>query len=325
MRQAIADIPRDRLVLVACSGGPDSLALAFAAAQEAAASGRRLGAVIVDHGLQADSAAVAERAAQSCRAAGLDPVDVLRVTVDGGGGPENAARDARRAAITQLAQRIDAAAVLLAHTRDDQAETVLLRLARGSGARTLSGMASVEGLWRRPLLDLPREVVHDSLGEMPVWLDPHNADRAYARTRVRLDALPALVDSLGPDVVDGLARSAALLRDDADALDVLADEAWQGARLDADGVELDVAALAGLMRAVRTRVLRRAAITAGASPAALTRAHTLALEGLISAWHGQGPLDLPGPVRASREYGRLSLRRVSGAGHDPQPPPAQGA
>src|SRR5690606_20312838 len=111
------------LVLVALSGGADSLALAAATAFEAPRAHLRAGAVIVDHGLQAASTEVAERAAEQARALGLDPVVVVRVQVGSAGGPEAAARDARYAALVETIQTTDAAALLLGHTLDDQAET----------------------------------------------------------------------------------------------------------------------------------------------------------------------------------------------------------
>lgn len=305
VEECLADIAGDRLVLVAVSGGADSLALA----QAVAATGRPCAAAIIDHGLQAGSAEVAARAAGECARLGLYPVVVECVDVSAkGSGPEAAARDARRSALEGIADRLGAAAILLAHTRDDQAETVLLRLARGSGARSLAAMAPITGRWRRPLLDVPRDVVRASASGLEVWEDPHNADPAYARTRVRHEALPALVGALGPDVVAGLARSARLLGDDADALDALAREA--GAAVVAQDGSLDVVGLTSLPRALRTRILRSAAITAGCPAGALTSAHVDRLEALVSDWHGQGAVDLPGGLAGERAYGRLAIRRV---------------
>ena len=305
VEECLADIPDDRLVLVGVSGGADSLALA----QAVASAGRPCAAAIIDHGLQADSADVATRAAGECARLGLDPVVVERVDASAkGSGPEAAAREARRSALERIADRLGAAAILLAHTRDDQAETVLLRLARGSGARSLAAMSAVTGRWRRPLLDVPRDVVRASASGLAVWEDPHNLDPAYARTRVRHEALPALVETLGPDVVSGLARSARLLGDDADALDALAREAAT-AVVASDG-SLDVVGLASLPRALRTRILRSAAITAGCPAGALTSAHVDRLEALVSDWRGQGAVDLPGGLAGERAYGRLAIRRV---------------
>lgn len=305
VEERLADIPADARVLVAVSGGADSLALA----QAVASTGRPAAAAIIDHGLQDDSAEVAARAAGECARLGLDPVVVERVDATAkGSGPEAAARDARRSALEGIADRLGAVAILLAHTRDDQAETVLLRLARGSGARSLAAMATVTGRWRRPLLEVPRDVVRASATGLAVWEDPHNADPAYARTRVRHDALPALVEALGPDVVSGLARSARLLGDDADALDSLSREA--GIAVTGPDGSLDVVGLAALPRALRTRILRSAALAAGCPAGALTSAHVDRLEALVSDWHGQGAADLPGGLAGERAYGRLAIRRV---------------
>jgi len=299
------DLPDDARVLVAVSGGADSLALA----QGVARAGRPAAAGIIDHGLQADSMVIAERAARECARLGIDPVVIERVDVTARGvGPEAAAREARRAALEQMADRLGAAVILLAHTRDDQAETVLLRLARGSGARSLSAMAPVTGRWRRPLLDLPRAVVRASATDLDTWEDPHNTDPAFARSRVRHAALPPLVEALGPDVVSGLARSARLLADDADALEALAREAAEP--VTAPDGSLDAEGLAALPRALRTRIIRSAAIAAGCPASALTAEHVDRMELLISDWRGQGGVDLPGGLAGERAYGRLAIRRV---------------
>ena len=304
VEDCLADIPDERVV-VAVSGGADSLALA----QAVAATGRPAAVAIIDHGLQVGSAEVAARAAEECRRLGFEHVVVERVDATSrGSGPEAAARDARRAALEDVADRLGATAILLAHTREDQAETVLLRLARGSGARSLAAMAPITGRWRRPLLDLPRDVVRASASALAFWEDPHNDDPAYSRTRVRHGALPALIEALGPDVVVGLARSARLLGDDADALDSLAREAAR-AVTSPEG-DLEVVGLAALPRALRTRILRTAAIAAGCPAGSLTSAHVDRLEALVSDWHGQGAVDLPGGLAGERSYGRLAIRRV---------------
>ncbi len=305
---ALADVEPGDLVLVACSGGPDSLALAAATAWCAERSAVRAGSVTIDHALQADSAAVAERAAKQCRDLGLDPVVVCRVDVADAGGPEMAARIARYTALDDVAHDLGAVAVLLGHTRDDQAETVLLRLARGSGARTLSGMAERDGLWRRPLLGLGRGTVAEAADEAgSPWRDPHNDDPRYARVRVRR-LLGDLEDALGSGVVAGLARSADLLRDDADALDAWADAVSTVLVSDDDGgVSVGAEVLEGLPRAVRTRIIRRMCLSAGSPADDLTMAHVQTVERLISDWRGQGDINLPGGVTASRAYGRLSV------------------
>lgn len=320
VRAALADVPAASSVLVACSGGPDSLALAAATAFVAPRLGLRAGAVCVDHGLQPGSAEAAARAAATCGRLGLEPAWTERVEVDGrAGGPEAAARAARLAALEAAAERTGAVAVLLGHTMDDQAETVLLRLARGSGARALAGMAAVRGLVRRPFLGLRRaqtRTVCDVLGLQP-WDDPTNADvAAQRRAAVRHEILPALERVLGPGVVPALARSAALLRADADHLDALANQLLDRAVVarSPEGLDLDPAPLAEAPAAVRGRCLRAAALAAGCPAGALAEVHVQALAALVLAWRGQGPIDLPGGVVAGRACGRLWLRAGRGAG-----------
>ncbi|QCX78263.1 tRNA(Ile)-lysidine synthase [Streptomyces sp. YIM 121038] len=300
------------LVLVACSGGADSMALASALAFEAPKLGIRAGAVTVDHGLQAGSDLRAAEVVARMTALGLDPVESLAVSVGRGGGPEAAARDARYAALDAVADRHGAAAVLLGHTRDDQAETVLLGLARGSGIRSLSGMAAVSGRrgrYRRPFLHIDRQTARKAcmVQSLPVWDDPHNADPAYTRSRLRHEGLPALEKALGKGVVEALARTAQLSRDDADALDAWAAQAETSVR-DANG-RLECAKLYALPPAVRRRIVRRAAIDAGAPAGALFARHIEEVDRLITGWRGQGAINLPGKVVAQRQGGRLVIRQ----------------
>ncbi|TWD79869.1 tRNA(Ile)-lysidine synthase [Kribbella amoyensis] len=310
VRIALADLPRGTTVLVACSGGADSLALAAATAFEAPKLGLRAGAVVVDHGLQADSARVAETAAEQCRSLGLDPVRVRAVEVGVEGGPEAAARTARYDALREIADEVQADVVLLGHTRDDQAETVLLGLARGSGARSLAGMAPVAGLLRRPLLEVPRATTAAACiasGLRP-WHDPHNDDPQYTRVRVRHEVLPVLEEALGPGVVEALARTAGLLRADADALDALAaDLAETAVRRAEDQVVCDIGMLEVEPPALRTRVLRQAALEAGCRANDLTAGHVAAVDTLITGWRGQRWIDLPQGVRAIRRGGFIVL------------------
>lgn len=304
VRAALADLPAGDLVLVACSGGADSLALAAAVAFEAPRAGLRAGVVSVDHGLQPGSAERARRVAALLAERGMNPAEAVTVAVGTDGGPEAAARAARYAALDAAAARHGASAVLLGHSRDDQAETVLLGLARGSGARSLAGMAPVAGRYRRPLLGLARERLAEACAAegLPAWTDPHNADSAYTRVRVRSDALPALEKALGPGVAAALARTAALLRADADALDALA----VATDCTADG-GLDCARLAAQPAAIRTRILRSAAVAAGCPAGALGAGHVEALDALITGWRGQQGVDLPGAVRAARTCGILRM------------------
>ncbi|WP_435205423.1 tRNA lysidine(34) synthetase TilS [Micromonospora sp. bgisy143] len=312
VRRALTHLPSDGPVLVACSGGADSLALAAATVFVAPRLGRPAGLVTVDHGLQDGSAGRAEAVADWARKAGFAPVTTVRVEVAGRpGGPEAAAREARYEALTEAARQHGAVAVLTGHTRDDQAETVLLALARGAGPRGLAGMpvrrelAGVPLL--RPLLEIGREQTRAAcavLGLSP-WQDPHNTDPSYARSRVRADVLPALVRALGPGVVDNLARTARLVAADNAALDEIAATALAAARHPVGG--LAVAELAGLPAAVRGRVLHAWARELGAVGGALSHRHVAALDALVTDWHGQGPTDLPGGIRVLRRDDRLAV------------------
>lgn len=297
----------DEALLTACSGGPDSLALAFAAQHAARRLGLRHAVVVVDHGLQAGSAAVAAQAVTAVTGLGVTDVRQVAVRVDlhDGSGPEAAARRSRYAALDAEAGRAGAAAtVLLGHTRDDQAETVLLGLARGSGSRSLAGMASRTGRYRRPLLGLDRGVTVRTCEELGLdpWLDPHNEDPTYARVRVRRRVLPVLEAELGPGVGAALARTAELARDDADLLDALAVDADPGTDT------LGCAELGALPGALRRRVLRRWLLRRGAEDLQLD--HVLAVEALVRSWHGQRAVHVPrGAV--TRRDGRLLWQAVA--------------
>ncbi len=306
VRAALADVDPGALVLVACSGGADSLALAEGLAFVARTAGRRAGAVVVDHGLQPGSAAVARTAAGTLAALGLDPVEVVAVSVPPASrdGLEAAARAARYAALDAAADRHGAAVVLLGHTRDDQAEQVLLGLVRGSGARSLAGMPAARDRYRRPLLGTTREQTRAACAAEGItwWDDPMNEDEAVTRVRARR-ALADLERDLGPGVAAALARSADLLRDDAEHLDALADAA--AAALGAGPWPVDT--LAGLPRAVRTRVWRRLLVAGGAPAGQVSSRHTDACDRLVTAWRGQGPVHAPGDLRVRRFDGRVTI------------------
>ncbi|WP_194897330.1 tRNA lysidine(34) synthetase TilS [Catenulispora pinisilvae] len=318
VRKALADQAPGGLVLVACSGGADSIALACATAFVAPRLSLRFGGLTVDHNLQAGSAAQAERVVRFLAGLGFDPVEALPVHVHGRGGPEAAARVARYGALDAAADRLGAATVLLGHTRDDQAETVLLGLARGSGARSLAGMPARHGRYARPFLDLPRAttVAAAAAEGFEPWDDPHNADPAYTRSRVRHAAIPALSAALGPGIPEALARTAKMLREDTEALDAWAAREFD--RLlepfgDCDlSHYLDVSELSGLPTAVRRRVLRLAALRAGCPGSDLAAVHIEELDRLLTDWRGQGPLHLPSAVAVARRYGKLAFER-SGA------------
>jgi len=300
VRRAVrAALPADGHVLVACSGGADSLALAAATAFECRTRAAAL--ITVDHGMQPGSADQAAAVAAVGYELGFDPVEIVPVTVGTAGGPEAAARVARYAALDAAAAALDAT-VLLGHTLDDQAETVLLGLGRGSGPRSIAGMRPVDGWYRRPLLGVHRATTQaacEALGLTP-WHDPHNADPAYQRVRLRREVLPLLEDVLQGGVAEALARTAALTQADLDALDALA------AGISSDSATLDVADLKDQPQAIRTRVLRAWALAGGAAP--LTTTHIAALDALVAGWHGQGPVDLPGGFAVRRASGRLHLQ-----------------
>jgi tRNA(Ile)-lysidine synthase len=296
----------DRPVLVACSGGADSLALAAAVAFEAPRAGVPAGAVTVDHGLQPGSPERAAATAELLGRLGLAPVQVLPVEVGAAGGPEAAARSARYVALGRVAAEHDAR-IALGHTLDDQAETVLLGLGRGSGPRSIAGMVEQrvdDGVtWWRPLLGIRRETTRTACAalELPVWDDPWNTDPAYTRVRLRAEVLPLLEEVLGGGVAPALARTAALLRDDLDALDTLA---TGSAAYEAE--ELPVAEIVDLPHALRTRVLRLWLRAGGVTD--LQAGHLGAVDALVSRWRGQGRVDLPGGAGVVRTSGTLVLQ-----------------
>ncbi|GAA5120346.1 tRNA lysidine(34) synthetase TilS [Haloechinothrix salitolerans] len=308
-----AGLLTERVVGVAVSGGPDSLALADAAAYACDKRDLESHALIVDHGLQASAAAVAREAARTVEALGVTKARVLQVEVSGRGGVEAAARRARYAA---LAEAVPNSLVLLGHTRDDQAETVLLGLGRGSGSRSLRGMCPLDPPWGRPLLDVPRSVTVRACAELGVlpWQDPHNADSRFTRARLRAEVLPLLEEVLQGGVAGALARTATQLREDCEALDALAVDlhtaamATESAEPDGDGPgEFDVATLAEAHTAVRRRALRAWLLEAGGTD--LTDGHLRAVDELVSRWRGQGGVWLPGDLVVSRAHGKLRVCR----------------
>lgn len=301
-------------LLVALSGGPDSVALAAATAFEAPRAGLRAGAVIVDHALQEGSADVAARAARQAEELGLDPVIVTRVEVETTGGPEAAARGARYAAIDEALAATGAAAVLLGHTLDDQAETVLLGLGRGSGAVSLRGMAAVAeqpgGTRIRPLLGIRRQQTHDFCRDagLEPWHDPHNDSAAYTRVRVRHEVLPLLERELGPGVAEALARTAEQLREDDDTLHAMAIETIEDLVEHAEaGIAISAPALEANPAALRNRIIRY--VVDSEFGVSLSRAQTLAVAALVTDWHGQKGVDLPG-IRVVRRGALLEFARA---------------
>jgi tRNA(Ile)-lysidine synthase len=306
VRAAVVTFARDNAEsverwCVGLSGGADSLALTVVAA-----SLKPTTALIVDHGLQPDSDRVARIARDQAMSVGCVDAQVIRVDVGTYGGPEAAARTARYRALDAARGE---APVLLAHTLDDQAETVLLGLGRGSGARSIAGMRPCDPPWYRPLLGIRRAVTHavcTELGLTP-WHDPHNTDSRFTRIRLRTEVLPLLEEVLGGGVAEALARTATALREDTDTLDELARSALPDL---GTGEGLDTDRLAALPEAVRRRAIRGWLLAGGASN--LTDKQIRGVDSLVTAWRGQGGVAVGSPLRnqrliAGRRDGMLTL------------------
>jgi len=298
----LAELEAGDTFLVAVSGGADSLALAAALLIESKGLALNPIAITIDHQLQENSHLQAERVSEQLKEFGYDEVLTQKVVVTLESGLESGARDARYAALSKSAEEKKAVKIFLGHTRDDQAETVLLGLARGSGARSLSAMALVNGIYVRPLLGVTRQETEAACKDfgLEFWNDPHNLNTEFTRVKVRREVIPYLEEHLDPGISRALVRTAALLRDDADALDEWA------AR---EATDLDCQRLSQLPRAIRTRIIRMAALGAGATPGQLTFEQVGAIDALISAWKGQGAVSLAGGVKVERISGRLSLSR----------------
>jgi tRNA(Ile)-lysidine synthase len=304
VRRLLDRVAPGHTVVVACSGGADSLALLAATVFEGHKAGWRVVGATVDHGLQDGSSDHAAHVVEQMAALGVDETFSASVRVEAAGlGPEAAARRARYAVLGEIAQRVEASAVLLGHTRDDQAETVLLGLTRGSGGRSLAGMRRAFDGFHRPLLDVSRAdtVTACQVEGIEYWHDPHNDDPGFTRVRVRRTVLPVLEEQLGPGVTAALARTADQLRGDMDLLDDLAEAAY------ADLPGLPVDGLLAHPTPVRRRVLRLAALAAGSPASELFHEHVLAMDGLLTDWHGQKWVDLPGHVRCLRRDGHLQF------------------
>ncbi|MFC4124319.1 tRNA lysidine(34) synthetase TilS [Nocardia rhizosphaerae] len=325
-------------VVVGLSGGADSLALVAAAVVEVG----EVWVVVVDHQLQDGSAEVAERAAAQARALGCASALVMSVEVGREGGPEAAARAARYAALESV--RGDRP-VLLGHTLDDQAETVLLGLARGSGGRSIQGMAAWNAPWGRPLLGVRRAETRQMCADLGIepWDDPHNVDPAYTRVRLRTEVLPLLEDVLGGGVAKALARTAEQLRDDGAVLDRLTADLLRaatlpqsdagpapepgratgdaelpvgpragqptegdGGRHNSDRPALSIEILATADPALRRRAIRAWLTAQGVGR--LLNAHLQAIDELVSEWRGRGGVAVAG---GSRDH-RLVVAREHG-------------
>jgi tRNA(Ile)-lysidine synthase len=281
---------RDEQWCVALSGGPDSLSLAAVAATVLPTT-----ALIVDHGLQPDSQSVATAARAQALTLGCVGAEVLRVDVGTVGGPEAAARTARYDALGQARGNRP---VLLGHTLDDQAETVLLGLGRGSGPRSIAGMRPYDPPWYRPLLGVRRASTRAACAELGLtaWQDPHNTDPRYTRARLRSEVLPLLEDVLGGGAAEALARTASALREDTDTLDDMA----RRLLAEHEGDELACADLLTVPAALRRRVIRGWLLAGGAR--GLTDQQIRAVDALVTAWRGQGGVAVPSTLSRERLF-----------------------
>ena len=311
VQNLLKDLDPGDLVLVGCSGGADSLALVWTTSVVGKRLELKTGAVIVDHQLISESNDVAQNAKKQCEELGIEKVIIKKVEVNQTNeGLEAAARIARYEAFENVLHETNAKVILLAHTQDDQAETVLMRLTRGSGAKSLSGMSAISGKYLRPFLHLRKKIVHDSLDVigMKAWQDPANFDNQYLMVKVRQELMPKLIEVLGEGAISSLDKTSQLLRLDNQALDDLAQK-FVDAQDDVKKNGLKVKELENLPEAIRTRVLKICAVASGVHPGPFSFEHIEAIDALVKNWHGQGNVDLPGFIQATRVDG--SLRFIS--------------
>ena len=306
VRQSLATLNPGDHVLVAVSGGADSLLLAHCLHLESSKLALRITAVVVDHQLQEGSAKIAIDAKRALAEIGIDSVEIIAVDVEKRDGIEADARRARYEALNSYAKRTNAAAIFLGHNQDDLAESVLLGLTQGAGTKSLAGMAIRDGLYFRPFLALAREEIISACAEAKIsyWSDPHNDDERFTRVKIRKKILPMMESEIGPGIAQALARSARIFREDADALDTLTEEICATIP---DLTSIEIALLEQLPSALRKRVIRRAVASLGATR--ISAEHLDWIDALVSQWHGQKEVALPAGVTARRESGRLALSR----------------
>ena len=285
-------------ILVACSGGADSLALAWTSQVVTERIGLNLIAVIIDHQLIKESSQVAQDAKKKCEDFGIEKVVIKQIEVkDDNDGLEAAARKARYEAFEELVNEFNAKAVLLAHTQDDQAETMLMRLTRGSGAKSLSAMKEVSGKYLRPFLHIRKKELVNALEKENIsyWQDPANTNYKFLRAKVRHELMPKLIEILGDSVIDSLDKTSELLKEDNEALDLIAQESYEKLNK-----ELNVEFLKEYPAAIRKRIIKIAALEAGVIPGPFSFEHIEAIDALVTNWRGQGNVDLPGFIQATR-------------------------
>ncbi|MCD1287121.1 MULTISPECIES: tRNA lysidine(34) synthetase TilS [unclassified Brevibacterium] len=297
-------------IILAVSGGADSMALLHACAFLHRRGECEARAVTVDHGLQTGSAEVARRVLATAESWGV-PAEISTVSVDAGTvGLEAAARDVRYAALEAARSRAGARWILTAHTQSDQAETVLLGLMRGSGTRSLAGMAPRTGALLRPLLGLTRAETTASCAaqNITVWDDPMNEDESFARVRTRR-LLARLETELGQPITANLSRTAELCRTDADCLDSIAEE--DAAELRGHS-EIPLERLTALPEAILTRVLRDWLTSLGVPAQSFGAQRIAELSALIRAGK-RGRLSLPGDTEVIIAGSRLRFQLAAKA------------
>jgi tRNA(Ile)-lysidine synthase len=293
-------------LLIAVSGGADSLALAAACEFEAKKLGLKIAAAVIDHSLQNNSDKVAARTAKTLAALGFEEVVVKKISVGKAGGPEAAARTARYTALETLRQKTKSNFVVLGHTSSDQAETVLLGLVRGSGSKSLSGMSEKTGFLLRPLLGIERATTETFCKDSDIkyWSDPQNKDEKFLRVMIRKHVLPFLEKQLGGSVAASLVRTSDQLREDNTYLESQADKSFKKyAKVSGSGISIDAKALEKLPAAILNRVIKKALDSFGSES---SRTHVLAVSDLVLSWHGQKPLALPG-VRVVRKGNTITF------------------
>ena len=293
-------------LLIAVSGGADSLALAAACEFEAKKLGLKIAAAVIDHSLQKGSDKVAAQTAKTLAALGFEEVVVKKIAVGKAGGPEAAARTARYTALETIRQKTKSNFVVLGHTASDQAETVLLGLVRGSGAKSLSGMSEKTGLRLRPLLGIERATTEAFCKHSGIkyWSDPQNKDEKFLRVMIRKHVLPFLEKQLGGSVAASLVRTSDQLREDNSYLESQADKSFKKyAKVSGSGISFDAKAIEKLPAAILNRVIKKALDGFGSES---SRTHVLAVSDLVLSWHGQKPLALPG-VRVVRKGNTISF------------------
>ena len=281
-------------ILVAVSGGADSIGLASATLFEGSKLQLKVAAAIIDHGLQDGSGSVAEKAKELCEALGLIPVSVSKVQVtQSGDGMEAAARSARYLELEMVRAQLGAKAIFLGHNLGDQAETVLLGLIRGSGLSAISGMRQIDSDRKliRPLLGLTRDQIRQSVLDqgLEIWDDPQNLDEDFTRVKVRR-ILSQLESELAPGISEALVKTALIAQETEDFLVQEADRLLAEARIDSQSFK--IAVLEKSQIGLRRKTLHLIALTQGAKN--LSRSQVLEIDALLINWHGQKQLRLSG-------------------------------